>query len=239
MKRVGKIVYRGRVALESDKDIDYGRWNNFSIDLTKLINQELGAIYRVSLSFIKDYSLYECNTVNTNQSSTQYTNYSPEEQWYDNMEEGWYYYGNNYYSSYRASKNPCDDSYYKNKDNIKAKNVLASNFGIIVKENNKDELRVVVSDLRTTNPIEGATVELYNIQQKVMTTATTDKDGIANIKYNKKYFALIVRKGKERGYIKLNDGRVLSLSMFDVSGGKASKGIKGYMYGDRGGFYIP
>ncbi|NQX81986.1 MAG: hypothetical protein HRT66_08335 [Flavobacteriaceae bacterium] len=234
LKRVGKIVYRGRVALESDKDIDYGRWNNFSIDLTKLINQELGAIYRVSLSFIKDYSLYECNTVNTNQSSTQYTNYSPEEQWYDNMEEGWYYYGNNYYSSYRASKNPCDDSYYKNKDNIKAKNVLASNFGIIVKENNKDELRVVVSDLRTTNPIEGATVELYNIQQKVMTTATTDKDGIANIKYNKKYFALIVRKGKERGYIKLNDGRVLSLSMFDVSGGKASKGIKGYMYGDRG-----
>ncbi|MCK5678141.1 MAG: hypothetical protein KAH72_06665, partial [Flavobacteriaceae bacterium] len=60
MKRVGRIVFKGEIDLKSDKPINYESWNPFSIDLSKLIDTEPGAIYRVSLSFNKSQSLYPC-----------------------------------------------------------------------------------------------------------------------------------------------------------------------------------
>jgi len=60
MKRVGRIVFKGEIALKSDKPINYESWNPFYIDLSKLIDTEPGAIYRVSLSFDRNQSLYPC-----------------------------------------------------------------------------------------------------------------------------------------------------------------------------------
>ena len=36
------------------------------------------------------------------------------------------------------------------------------------------------------------------------------------------------------GYLKLDDGSALSMSMFDVGGTETQDGLKGFMYGDRG-----
>ncbi|HMC99441.1 MAG TPA: MG2 domain-containing protein, partial [Ferruginibacter sp.] len=45
---------------------------------------------------------------------------------------------------------------------------------------------------------------------------------------------MIARKGKERGYLKLDDGSSLPLSRFDVSGEEIKNGIKGFIFGERG-----
>ncbi len=47
------------------------------------------------------------------------------------------------------------------------------------------------------------------------------------------YFA-IVTKGDQSTYVKLDDELSLSVSNFDVSGETLQKGLKGYLYGERG-----
>ena len=57
---------------------------------------------------------------------------------------------------------------------------------------------------------------------------------MVKIDLSKKPFLLVAKNNNERGYLKLDDGNSLSLSMFDVSGQQIKKGIKGYIYGERG-----
>ena len=45
---------------------------------------------------------------------------------------------------------------------------------------------------------------------------------------------MVVKSGSQRGYLKFDDGSSLSLSAFDVSGEVVQKGIKGFIYGERG-----
>lgn len=47
-------------------------------------------------------------------------------------------------------------------------------------------------------------------------------------------FALIAKSGFQRGYLKLSDGDALPVSNFDVSGEVVQRGLKGFLYGDRG-----
>ena len=47
-------------------------------------------------------------------------------------------------------------------------------------------------------------------------------------------FIGLFSKGNNKTYIKLKDGNSLSLSKFDVSGNRLQRGLKGYIYGERG-----
>ena len=68
-----------------------------------------------------------------------------------------------------------------------------------------------------------------------MGTASTDKNGFADIDYQKgRPFVVTAEKGKEKGYLELKEELSLSLSNFEVSGKEIQKGIKGYIYGERG-----
>ena len=51
---------------------------------------------------------------------------------------------------------------------------------------------------------------------------------------NGKPFYLTASLGQQRSYLRVDDGSALSLSSFDVSGEVVQKGIKGFIYGDRG-----
>ena len=62
----------------------------------------------------------------------------------------------------------------------------------------------------------------------------TSSEGIVEIPLNSKPFFLVASKGNQKGYLRLDDGSSLSLSMFDVSGDKVERGIKGFLYGERG-----
>ncbi len=235
LKRVGRLITQKKITLNSDNLIDYSKWNAFSFDLSELVKTEPGAIYRVEISFKKNDSLYPCgNELEEKNNSEENDNwdeeYSDENSSWDYAED---YYSDNVYYSWNERQDPCSPGYYQDKK--VSRNILASNLGIVAKAGNNNELKVFVTDLRTTKPIENAELKLINYQQKEIGKANTNEQGMATLSYDKtKPFLLIAKSEKQKGYLKLNDALSLSLSQFDVSGAKYDKGIKGFIYGERG-----
>jgi len=236
LTRVGKTVLKKTIPLTNV--MDYGKWNRFSIDLSQLIKAEPGAIYSVRLSFKKDYSSYPCdgetdaaedidlvtwNDDNEREDGWYYENYYYDD-YYD--EDGYYYY------NWEERDDPCKKSYYNNKSITR--NVLASDLGIIAKASSSGNFNIYVTNLVSTQPISNVSVSFYDYQQQLLGTVNTNQDGMAEIKLKKRPFVLIAKKDDQRGYLKMIEGSSLSLSMFDVSGEIVQKGLKGFIYGERG-----
>jgi hypothetical protein len=238
LKRVGRLVYKGELTLNSEEAIDYGQWNNFAIDLSSYIEVDPGSIYRIVLSFDQNQSLYTCEE--NDEYKLQKDAVLKDDIYWDNSSDYWYYYdfGNNEYVNenydYYEREDPCKPSYYMTNDRVKGKNILASDLGIIAKGNNSGELLVAVTDLVSTDPLSGIEVEIYNFQQQLIETKMTDEQGFATIELTKKPFFLIAKKQKQRGYLRLDQSSALNLSMFDIGGQNNEKGLKGYLYGERG-----
>ncbi|MCK4562846.1 MAG: hypothetical protein KAT78_08065, partial [Flavobacteriaceae bacterium] len=234
--RVGRIVFKGEISLKSDKTINYEKWNPFSIDLSKLIETEPGAIYRVSLSFDRDQSLYPCEETIIEEHFDSLKEDLAEAS-YDNPSD-YYYYDDDYYYNdnynYSERENPCKPTYYMVSDRFISKNLFASDLGIIAKGGHGNTMTIAITDLKTTAPISGVEVEIYNFQNQIIEKQTTDNDGFLQVDLKKKPFLLIAKKGKQIGYLKLDDGSALSLSMFDIGGQKIEKGVKGFVFGERG-----
>jgi uncharacterized protein YfaS (alpha-2-macroglobulin family) len=241
MKRVGRIVFNKAIPLTAEKAIDYGQWNTFSLDLSKLFTTEQGAIYRVIISFNKAQSLYPCES-----QVEESNNFSEITESINKADESDYDYWSwrgfdrsdnyDYYDDYewKEREDPCKKSYYMYGERIIAKNVFASDLGIIAKGGNSNNMFFAITDLKTTEPLSGVTLEVYNFQQQLIATETTDGKGMATINIEKKPYILIAKKGDQYGYLRLDDGSSLSLSMFNIGGNKSKKGIKGFIYGERG-----
>ncbi|MCS6832731.1 MAG: MG2 domain-containing protein, partial [Flammeovirgaceae bacterium] len=236
--RVGSIVFKGEVKLTASKPIDYGTWNAFSIDLSNYISAEPGAIYRVMFSFDKKHSLYPCTGDDANLSEEQTSLLSERDNWqdennaytsYDFEDESYYY-----YDYYDREYNPCENEYYKQYRRKVFKNILATDLGVIVKGSSMGEYTVAVTDLKTTSYVSNAKIEMLDYQLQPIASGITDSEGIAKISMSKKPYLLVATKEKQKGYLRLDDASSLSLSAFDVDGQKTKKGVKGFIYGERG-----
>jgi uncharacterized protein YfaS (alpha-2-macroglobulin family) len=234
LRRVGKPVLKKMISLENSGVTDLGKWNRFTLDLATLINTEPGAIYQIRLNVKKSHTTLACNEGDEDSESAfeqteDWTEGEDESSYWDSYDD--YYYGYDY--DWRERDNPCHSSYYTGQRNIK-RNVIASDLGLIAKRGADGNTTIFVTDLKTTQPQSGVTLELYNYQQQVIGTASTGSDGKAVIQSNEIPFALVAKSGAQRGYLKLPDGESLSLSSFDVGGERVNKGLKGMIYGERG-----
>lgn len=237
LKRAGRLIHHQKVSLGLTPT-DLTRWNKFYIDLTKLIEPDPGAIYRIELSFKKQYSLYPCDegndvTEETEEAEENYDDPDAEISYWDSYED---YYDEYYdYEEYDWERrdDPCSSSYYTNSRFV-ARNILASDLGIIAKQGTDRTLFCAVTSLVTSQPIKNAEITLYNYQQQPVGQGLTDESGFLDIKYKEKPFLLVARYEKQRGYLRLDDGSSLSLGAFDVSGRTVPKGIKAFIYGERG-----
>ncbi|MCX6251998.1 MAG: MG2 domain-containing protein [Bacteroidetes bacterium] len=238
LARVGKVVLKKTVPLGGV--LDYGTWNRYSIDMSTLIRSEPGAIYSVQLSFKKKYSTFPCEGTDGNQISDQILSSwieirepNPGEyEYYNDYYEDYYDDEGNYSYNWQDRDDPCKNTYYR--DKRVSRNVFSSDLGLIAKSGDDGTFLVFVTDLLTTKPISGATVNLYDYQQKIIGTVKTDGEGKAEIKPAGRPFVMMAQKEKQTGYLKLIEGGSLSLSMFDVSGQPIQKGLKGFIYGERG-----
>jgi alpha-2-macroglobulin len=239
IKRFGRPVFSGRIDLMSSTVINSNTWNLFSVDLSDYIDVEPGVLYKVQLGMRRSYSLYPCNDSSPAtdkyeeallQSQRQQTEYWEDpENYYDDFESSIFYrYGYNW----QEREDPCKNAYYS-PDRSVTRNVLASNLGLIAKMGEDNNLHVIISDLRTAEPLNEVTVEAYDLQMQLIGTGTTVKDGSVTIFCTRKPFLVIAKKDKDRNYLKTNDGSSLSLSSFDVSGIKPENGIKAFIYGER------
>lgn len=238
--RVGRIVLDKAVPLSTIKQTDFTKWNQYALDLSDLIKVQPGAIYRVTLSFRKKYSLYKCDEVDT--AKVKDADEAEVSQWDDpqNKEASSWDYIENYVQgdeeggyNWSNRDNPCHHEYY-NSQHWVSRNIIASDLGLLAKRGLDGSMLFTVTDIKSTDPMSGVTLEIYNYQQQLITRAETDGSGMAQIKIPAKPYLLIAKKGDQRGYLKLDDGSSLSLSMFDVSGDKVQKGLKGFIYGERG-----
>jgi alpha-2-macroglobulin len=236
LRRVGKPVLKKTISLENAGVTDLGKWNRFTLDLATLINTEPGAIYQVQLAFKKKDVAWACDdgeesaATNALQFDTEETDEGGNESSYWDSYQDYYY---DYDYDWEQRDNPCHSSYYNGEKNIR-KNVLASDLGLIVKRGGDGSTRVFITDLKTTQPLAGVTLELYDFQQQIIGTASTDSEGKAVIDTKDKPFLLIAKHKNQRGYLKLFEGEALSLSNFDISGEQIQKGLKGFLYGERG-----
>lgn len=234
MRRVGRPVFSKKVNLVADHVVDKGIWNNYFLDLSEFIEAEPGAIYRVELNFKRSYSLYPCEASEEVEDQSESTNWDEAE---EEVEFSYWDYTEsyNYDWEWEDRDDPCSKSYYNYRSTRPlARNILASNLGVIAKMGNNKKLVVAVTDMRTTKPLSNVTVELYNYQNQLISSKKTDGDGMLEVELKNKPHLLVAKKGKERGYLKLDDGSALSTSKFDVRGKKVQKGIKGFIYGERG-----
>lgn len=238
---VGSIVHKESIKFEENDDIDLSKWNNFSLDLSKMIKVDPGAIYRVIIDFDMSQSLYPIDKDDIVLPNIYSKRNDPDFDIFDDPNRSYYSYidrQNHYYDGYRSNwrdrEDPTKITYYMNGDKGIRSNILASDLGIIVKNGDRNQLTVVVTDLVTTESINNVEIEIYNLQNRVIATGRTDSDGICKIDLNSKPFLLIAKDGDQRGYLKLDDGSSLSLSSFDTEGEKAVNGIKGFIYGERG-----
>ncbi len=242
IRRFGRLIKKIRIRLDEDKTVDLSKWNNFSINLAPMIKEDPGAIYMIQLSMKQDYSLYRCNENKPIQpkhySMTRFDDnlLTPEES--DKWDEPYPdYYEDIDWDNYNwdEREDPCKASYYMSSSRNAETMVMASNIGIIAKRGNNGRILVAVTDILTTKPLQGATVKVYNYQLQQTGTAKTDGDGFAEIDLgNSKPFVVTVTKGKDTGYLEVKEEVSLSLSNFDVSGKEIQKGLKGYLYGERG-----
>ena len=239
LRRVGKPVLNKAISLDNSGVTDLGKWNRFTLDLSTMINAEPGAIYQVRIGFKRSYITFGCEDGEETASFNDQQAFETEESWneadgensyWDSYED--YYYDEDY--DWEQRDNPCHSSYYRGNRTVK-RNVLASDLGLLVKRGGDGNTVVFVNDIKSTQPISGVTVEIYNFQQQVIGTASTDKDGKAIIPTQKETpFVLIAKNGAQRGYLRLFDGESLSISSFDVGGEQISRGLKGFLYGERG-----
>lgn len=248
IKKVGRRIAKQTIQLQTATE-NTGKWKAYSIDLSTFFKADPGAIYRVELSYDKTYSLYDCalNSNNTSPEEDSYNDYY-EDDFYSDLndiasydedlkEEAYWdnllYRYKNYNYNWREEENPCHDAYY-NERKIVSQNLLASNIGVIAKRGTNNSYYFAVTNILTTNPEANAKVTLYNYQQQEIESRSTDEQGLITIDSDKHASFAIVSKGQNSAYIKLDDGNSLSLSKFDVSGNRLQRGLKGYIYGERG-----
>ena len=251
MRRSGRLVYRQTLRLDNDPTKDISVWENYSIDLSEVIKQQPGAIYRIELSFTKEYASYECEneeaTASALRGASDLMNMYDED-WTATWGDDWswdqpdyYYDGYEYEYEYEEQRynngwergDPCNPSYYRRY--IKSvTNVFASNLGLIAKSNSNNTVWATVTNLLDAKPVSGAKVTAYNYQLQPIGSGITDENGFTVLSLKNKPFVLVAEAGEHKAYLRMVDGEENMLSRFDVGGSSMNNGLKGYVYGERG-----
>ncbi|MDZ7371059.1 MAG: MG2 domain-containing protein, partial [candidate division KSB1 bacterium] len=229
LRRVGREVWKRRVDLTTPEDAGSRR---YGLDLTPLIKNAPTGLYRLTLSFRRPQIIYPCaEGAKYEKLDESLADWDDEERW---EYEG---FGDFDWSEFYARRfDPCHPAYYYpfwDHNVTVSQNVLISDIGLTAKMGT-DTLWVAAADLKSTAPLGGVKLTVLNYQRGVIASGSTDGDGLARIPCPRKPFLLVGEYKGQFSYLKLNDGSVLSLSRFDVGGERPVKGMRGFLYTERG-----
>ena len=233
LRRSGRLVYRGDVALDASKDLH--QWHEHSIDLSNMIKKEPGAIYRIRLSFRQDQSIYGGKDPMRSLGGPNGQPTKEDDAVWDTQSS--YYWENDYdWENYDwdEADDPDKPSFYMDSDRFPSVQLLASDIGLMAEYADGDKLWLAATDLLTAKPLSGVNLEVYDYQLQEMAKVKTDGKGLAEVSLPHKPFAVVAKHGGSVGYLKLAGGGERSLSRFDVGGEVLKQGIKSFIYGERG-----
>jgi uncharacterized protein YfaS (alpha-2-macroglobulin family) len=233
LNRVGRVVWKKTIPLEITPDKE-NRPVAFGLDLTPLTSNNPGGLYRLTLSFKRPHIIWTCgeadDSVPSQDESIDFDG-GQESSYWDLWQQG------DYWESYEHRHDPCHPGYYRSYYDHKidvSRNVLVSDLGLLAKAGEDDTVMVVVNNLQTTAPVSGARVAIEDYQLQTLASGSTDRNGFVRLKVESKPFLAVVRNAGQVGYLKLDDGSALSMAHFDVAGARVPKGLKGFLYGERG-----
>lgn len=262
LERVGKIVLQKKVSLRDlDPNADTRNWQRYALDLKGMIQQDPGAIYQVRLAFRRGYTDLSCKTSARVDEATGRAEDEDDMShigkrdddgnlvsimggyrgiyWADN--DPWYYGGegddegeNDQNYNWEQRENACEKEYY-NSEHFTSRNVFVSDLGMTAKRGKDGSMFIAVTDLHTAQPVPNIDLELFTYQLQSITKTRTGSDGTVTLEgLREAPFVAVATGANRRGYLRMADGNTLSLSRFDVAGVEAQKGLKGYLYGERG-----
>ncbi len=238
LRRVGRVVWSDEVELGMTPEQE-GRWVRYGLDLTPLVTKHPGGLYRIRVRFRPQDILYPCPAGSP---AMELDLEGAPQDGEDSEEEGSFwdsweaFEGFSWRELYENRFDPCHPGYYREYGDHKpmaTRNALISDIGMVAKSGG-ERLFLAVTDLKTALPMAGARVEVLDYQQHLVAEGTTDPDGFVMVTPEHTPYLAVVRHGGQTGYLKLDDGSALSLSRFDVAGAQVARGIRGFLYGDRG-----
>lgn len=245
LRRVGRRVAKKTLQLVDTNMVSANSWKAHALDLTELFDASPGSVYRVEFSFKPEYSLFACESILAGEENEYedeyYGDYASESdlesadedalesRYWDNEIYRWRSYSYNW----QERDNPCHPAYY-NEDRIVQSNLMASDLGITIKAGNNGTYHVFTNNLISSEPMGGVKVSLYNYQQQVIASRTTNAQGQIVFDTDNKAAFVVAQKAANYAYARIDDGMALSLSKFDVSGGQVQQGLKGFLYTERG-----
>jgi alpha-2-macroglobulin len=235
LKQFGRPVYAKTIILDEDKSRDLKRWSNYSLDLSPLMKQDPSSMYRVRLSFRKEYSLFSCNDNAENDISKYILDGKLPEDQTDRWDSPGWYSEYEWPDDYEWDErdDPCSKSYYINEKFAK-KLILASKIGVTAKSADGKQFIIYTTDLITGQPMPEVSITFYNYQNQPLGSIKSGEKGQAEISLDNRPFFLRADKDNQKTWLRLDDGTSLSLSNFDVGGEEIQKGMKGMIYGERG-----
>jgi uncharacterized protein YfaS (alpha-2-macroglobulin family) len=249
LRRAGRLIHRETIRLDADPTGNIHNWQNYSVDLSKIIRQEPGAIYRIELGFKQTDVSYLCeDSINTQAGDKEKevkslssgmirtTSITDDDiaawdlpyAYFDQSEYDWSTY------NWNDRDNPCKPTYYMLSERKAICNVFQSNIGLIAKGSSDNKWWVAVTRILDAKPIANAEVTAYNFQLQPIAVAKTDGDGFAVLAPKSKPFIVVASADKQKTYLRLVEGEENAMSRFDVAGEKIEKGLKGFIYGERG-----
>jgi len=180
-------------------------WNVNNVNIGKILEKNINTGYIVTMTFSEEDLLYPV--------VSRIENVTDRQLYYEGSDD-WYSF-------------PGSNGYY-NENGRLSKLVLLSDVALTVKKT-KDETHVFAVDILKAEPVVNYNLDMYNYQNKVIESAKTDRNGCAVFIKDDGYSI----RGED-AMIKLN-GKRWETSSFNVAGTtKGKKGLKVYMYTDRG-----
>lgn len=245
LRRSGRLVYKTTLRLDTNPEADLHKWNDYLLDMGGMFKRDNGSIYRVVLSFRQEYSLYGKGSKGGHYAASSdpaMIKLRADESLSDEDNAVWdnpspYFYDDYFdWNVYKWSEsdNPLTPSYYMLSSRFPAVNLLSSDIGLTVKQSDNGCMWVNVNNLLTSKPMSDVDVEVYSYQLQKIASAKSDSDGFAEIALKQKAFVVVAKSKKSATYLKVTDGRQNSLSRFDTGGVNVRKGLKGFVYGERG-----
>ena len=216
---LGRVIHKEVIPLRSiSTESNKNAWVRYALDIKKLTDIQIGAIYQVRIGFNKSYANYECDIV-SHQSDDRNSVFD----------------FRNYYRNYNYNNrnNPCFNEYYERNKFI-YNNILASNLGLIVKKGKDNAMQLVATDLRDARPKSNVQLSIYDKQNQLIHEQKTSGEGIANCQTDRVPDFIIAQSGDDYAYLSLTDNNANALSEFSVSGVDIKEGIQGFLYGERG-----
>lgn len=232
MHQVGYVVHREHLEIETGPRLPFNEKKIYTLDLSKWVDREPGAMYELRLGFNQWDAMSPCDwPEGDRRDSLDWPKEDEQSFWEYN------YYGvGGYYEGFKWSDrdDPCKPAYY-NRDRFISKSVLPVRYGVVAKANDEGAYWATVTELDMATPAEGVRVRWYNFQQEMLGEGRTDRDGLAELKISAEMPAFFCVVGDEahQTIVRLQEGESQLLSSYDV-GGKSVSGERDlFMYAER------